>query len=130
MNLDNFVKGLQHIGIPTTKMNTSIKFYESLGFSIEYCVESTQNHPNVTFMKLNSLIIELYEMKDPINKVGNIDHIALDVSNILELWEIIYSDDYKILSNDIEFLPFWSKGIKFFIIEGPNYERIEFCQYL
>ena len=34
------------------------------------------------------------------------------------------------LTPGINSLPFWEKGIKFFIIEGPNRERIEFCEIL
>ena len=30
----------------------------------------------------------------------------------------------------IEELPFWENGVKFFMIKGPNEERIEFCQKL
>ena len=30
----------------------------------------------------------------------------------------------------IHFLPFWENGVKFFTIEGPNKEKVEFSQYL
>ena len=34
-------------------------------------------------------------------------------------------------TNDIDhFLPFWENGVKFFTIEGPNKEKVEFSQYL
>ena len=34
-------------------------------------------------------------------------------------------------TNDIvHFLPFWENGVKFFTIEGPNKEMVEFSQYL
>ena len=34
-------------------------------------------------------------------------------------------------TNDVvHFLPFWENGVKFFTIEGPNKEKIEFSQYL
>jgi hypothetical protein len=34
-------------------------------------------------------------------------------------------------TNDIvHFLPFWENGVKFFTIEGPNKEKVEFSQYL
>ena len=32
--------------------------------------------------------------------------------------------------DSIHFLPFWENGVKFFTIEGPNKEKIEFSQYL
>ena len=31
---------------------------------------------------------------------------------------------------DIHFLPYWENGVKFFTIEGPNKEKVEFSQYL
>ena len=34
-------------------------------------------------------------------------------------------------TNDIvHFLPFWENGVKFFTIERPNKEKVEFSQYL
>ena len=34
-------------------------------------------------------------------------------------------------TNDIvHVLPFWENGVKFFTIEGPNKEKVEFGQYL
>ena len=35
----------------------------------------------------------------------------------------------KILT-EITFLPFWEKGVKFFIAQGPNLERLEFAQHI
>ena len=35
-------------------------------------------------------------------------------------------EDYEVFDE----IPFWSNGVKFFTIEGPNKERIEFSQYL
>ena len=37
---------------------------------------------------------------------------------------------YTVVSDGVEFLPFWENGVKFFILEGPNKERLEFNQYL
>lgn len=34
-------------------------------------------------------------------------------------------------TNDVvHFLLFWENGVKFFTIEGPNKEKVEFSQYL
>lgn len=34
-------------------------------------------------------------------------------------------------TNDlVHFLPFWENGVKFFTIEEPNKEKVEFSQYL
>ena len=34
------------------------------------------------------------------------------------------------IKDTIHFLPFWENGVKFFTIEGPNKEKVEFSQYL
>lgn len=34
------------------------------------------------------------------------------------------------LDAEIQFLPFWENGVRFFTIVGSNKEKIEFSQYL
>ena len=36
----------------------------------------------------------------------------------------------KMLDQQVNGLPFWENGVKFFTIEGPNKEKIEFCEKL
>ena len=38
--------------------------------------------------------------------------------------------EYKVLSHEVESLPYWKNGIRFFKVEGPNKEVIEFCEIL
>ncbi|MDR3335033.1 MAG: hypothetical protein LBT13_09150 [Treponema sp.] len=77
--IEQFITGIQHIGIPTNDMHTRCAF-------------------------LNSALWLLKPTK------------------IIKLC-------IKVVSA-IQNLPFWGKGIKFFKIEGPNKELIEFCQIL
>jgi len=42
----------------------------------------------------------------------------------------ICNEKYTVITDGIEELPFWENGVKFFMIKGPNEERIEFCQKL
>ena len=37
---------------------------------------------------------------------------------------------FKMLDRQVNGLPFWENGVKFFTIEGPNKEKIEFCEKL
>ncbi|WP_207302300.1 VOC family protein [Gracilibacillus phocaeensis] len=60
-NIKDKITGLQHVGIPTQRLQGSIDFYESLGFECIHSVESGADHPTVVFMQLNALMIELYE---------------------------------------------------------------------
>lgn len=61
---------------------------------------------------------------------GAVDHIALNVTDIEEIYEIAKKRKYCILDDGIQFLPFWENGVRFFTIFGPNKEKIEFSQYL
>ena len=38
--------------------------------------------------------------------------------------------DFQEENEIVHFLPFWENGVKFFTIEGPNKEKVEFSQYL
>lgn len=118
------VKGVQHIGIPTNDMNKTVEFYEELGFGVVF------KAANVKFMKIGNLVIEIYIAEKVNNFYGAIDHIALDVIDIEEVYKEICKKNLNTLNDVIHFLPFWEKGVRYFTIEGPNKERIEFSQIL
>ena len=62
---------------------------------------------------------------------GAIDHIAIDVKNIDDLFLAVKEAGiFKMLDQQVNGLPFWENGVKFFTIEGPNKEKIEFCEKL
>lgn len=121
------IKGLQHIGIPTNDIDATVAFYNRIGF--ETALETTDGECRVVFLKLKGLVLETYENGQAALRDGAIDHIALDVADIEEAYAFISGLGIKILT-EITFLPFWENGIKFFIAEGPNKERLEFAQYL
>ncbi len=126
INLSEFSDGVQHIGIPTNDIASTVDFYTGLGFSMIYAVANGDEQ--VRFLQLGSLVIETYQNGQAVLKDGAIDHIALDVKGIEKLYDEIVSNSYRVLTPGIMSLPFWEHGIKYFIIEGPNKERIEFCE--
>lgn len=121
--------GLQHIGIPTDKIDDTIHFYEGLGFCTVLCTEGKSGQ-KVAFLKLGDFVIETYENCQTAQKAGAIDHFALDVEDIEKAYSIIKSGAYEIIENGIQFLPFWENGVRYFTIRGPNNEKIEFIQML
>ena len=120
-------KGLQHIGIPTNNMDKTVEFYERIGFETAH--EAKDGDVRVVFLKYGDLVLETYENGQAALRDGAVDHIALDVADIEEAYKFITGLGIKILT-EITFLPFWQNGVKFFIAEGPNMERLEFAQYL
>ena len=119
-------KGLQHIGIPTDNMQETIEFYKMLGF--EPVFQTDNQGSLVTFLELKGLIVEAYESKAAMRN-GAIDHFAIDVGDLRAQFDYLMSKNVKLLE-PITFLPFWENGVEFFVIEGPNKEKIEFARYL
>lgn len=130
MKLSHFTTGLQHIGLPTNNMDATISFYESLGFTPKYQTVNQKANERVVFLELNALLIEAYENHQAPLASGAIDHIAINVKNIDSAYRLAQEQGLEIVSNGIEALPFWDNGVRFFIILGPNKERIEFNEIL
>ena len=130
MNLKEFCTGVQHIGIPTENIEQTILFYEGLGFDKLYDTYKKNGEQKVVFLQLGNLIIETYEEENISKNDGIINHIAIDCSKIYEVYNILITMVYKLLTDGIQSLDFWENGIQYFIIEGPNKEKLEFCQKL
>lgn len=128
MKLTDYINGVQHIGIPTNCFNDTMKFYTDLGFEVENLTKVEAKNQRVVFLRSGNLQLEVYEENPIAGKAGAINHIALDCHNVKDAYEAAKNAGYKIVSEEIESLPFWENGISFFIIEGLNAERIEFCQ--
>lgn len=130
MNLREHLIGIQHIGIPTNDIERTIAFYKKIGFDIVLQTINKEADEKVAFLKLNTLMIETYENKAAKMEDGAINHIAIDVKEIENVYQWINENGMNTTKDVLHFLPFWENGVKFFTIEGPNKERIEFSQYL
>lgn len=128
MNIKDFTTGVQHIGIPTNDIEKTIEFYHALGFTTALRTENGEEQ--VAFLQLHNLMIETYQNHQAKMEYGAFDHIAIDVKQIDQLYPIIKAAGFKLLDQQVNSLPFWEKGVKFFTIEGPNKEKIEFCEKL
>lgn len=130
MDLKNYSTGIQHIGIPTNDIEKTIAFYKELGFETALQTINKETDEKVAFLKLKTLVIETYENKAAKLESGAIDHVAVNVNNIEEVYQYIREKKLNTTNDTIHFLPFWENGVRFFTIEGPNMEKIEFSQYL
>ncbi len=130
MNLREQLNGVQHIGIPTNDIENTIEFYQKLGFEIAFQTVNEEANEKVAFLKLHTLVIETYENKAAVMQSGAIDHIAIDVKDIEKVYAMINQAGLNSTQDTVHFLPFWENGVKFFTIEGPNKEKVEFSQYL
>ncbi len=123
--LTTLLNGLQHIGIPTEKFNSSVEFYKTLGFEL---VQTEQNgESRVACLKLGHFVLEIWE-ESPSYQKGAIHHFAIDTDKIEEAFNFIKTIHVDLIDNEIRELPFWEKGIRYFNFYGPNREIIEICQ--
>lgn len=74
--------------------------------------------------------MEVYQNGEATMCSGAIDHIAIDVADVEAVYTLVEKLGYPVVSQGIESLPFWDRGVRYFIILGPNKERVEFNQYL
>ena len=107
----DYLKGIQHIGIPTRHFEETKAFYEKLGFEAVHEPDPEKVGQRIMFLQLQDLVLEFYEDEET-RRDGAINHIAMDCSDIEAA------------------LPCWKNGIRFFIFEGPNGERLEIDQKL
>ena len=125
------ITGIQHIGLPTNDLEKTIAFYKTLGF--EVASETALPTDKVAFLKLKNICIETYQstVSDCAKGFdGAIDHIAVDVDDIEATWDAVKAAGLTPMGDEIEFLPFWEKGVRFFKVLGPNHEPVEFSQIL
>lgn len=130
MEIKTKITGIQHVGIPTSNMEQSMQFYQSLGFEPVHQTVNPNNGDAVVFLQLGNLVMEVYESNEVAGKTGAIDHIALDVTDIESLFDQIKAAYHQLLDEQVQSLPFWEHGVKFFTILGPNAEKVEFCEKL
>ncbi|MDD3339070.1 MAG: VOC family protein [Lachnospiraceae bacterium] len=130
MDMQNYTTGIQHIGVPTNNIEETIKFYHKLGFETALETVNEEAGEKVAFLKLKTLVVETYENKAAAMKAGAIDHVAINVKDIQETLDYINEAGLNNTKDTLHFLPFWENGVKFFTIEGPNKEKVEFSQYL
>ena len=61
---------------------------------------------------------------------GDIEYGDLDVKDIETVYRRLSEAGYHMLSDGIQDIDFWEHGARYFFIQGPNNEKIEFCEVL
>ena len=129
--------GMQHLGLPVMDLERSLAFYSEFGFvtTLRTDLPGQSYTIQVAMLEKDGLTIELYQLsnleREEISSRhdGHIDHIALDVLDIDGALAELVAAGFEILENDAPvFLPFWSQGVRFFTVRGPDGEKIEFNQ--
>jgi lactoylglutathione lyase len=133
------LRGMQHLGLPVTDLERSQAFYTQFGFvtALRTDLEQPGGQVRVAMLEKDVLTIELYQLPGAEREEiaarldGHIDHIALDVLDIEAALAELKAAGFEALEQDAPvFLPFWSKGVRFFTVRGPDGEKVEFNQRL
>lgn len=127
MNIAEYATGLQHVGIPTRALEETVAFYTQLGFRRIYQTENAGT--SVVFLQLRDLMVEIWTGAS-VGAAGAIDHIAIAVTDIDEVFRIISRSGVPIIEGEVRQLPFWDHGVRYFTVAGPNAEKVEFIQVL
>jgi len=123
MRPEELITGLQHIGIPTSNMEKTCRFYEQLGFHTDWASEDKQ----LMFLKNGDCVFEIYQSENTAECDGGIDHIALHVTDIKEAYQYITSLGYAVIEGMICSNGAYDSGSSYFTIYGPNHEKVEFA---
>ena len=105
MDLKNYSTGVQHIGIPTNDIDKTVEFYHKLGFETAFETVNEEANEKVVFLKLGTLVVETYENHAAKMEHGAIDHVALDVRDIEEIFQYINEAGLNSTQDTIHFLP-------------------------
>ncbi|MCI1659660.1 VOC family protein [Bifidobacterium psychraerophilum] len=129
MNLTAYITGIQHVGIPTTKLDETIAYYEKLGFTVAGTFPNRDS--TCAFLRFANLTLEVWIVESTPNTAGAINHFALNTTDIEKAFEAATELGLNFVEGSIQHIPsFWDKGIAYFNVLGPNGETIEFCQIL
>ena len=134
-------KGLQgwsHLAIKIRNLNKSVEFYESLGFkkTSEGYLDTPEGRLIIGFVELNGFVIELIQMcgaglrELEERSAGHIDHFALDVKKIQDLFFEMRQTGYCMQQMMVKELSLFQHGIKYFMVKGPDGELIEFNEIM
>ena len=131
--MNEFVKGLHHVGMPTADMNATVAFYQSFGAKIVYeKKDEFEGRPiRVVLLGFGGMLIECYERPATEKCVGAIDHLAFEVEHVEEMYSLCKEKGYRLMADCAQQIgesTYWPEGARWFIVYGPNEEKIEFCR--
>ncbi len=139
MLLEGILEGIQHLAIFTVDLKRSREFYEQFGFREKLATEMPADPEplKIAFLELNGLTLELAEFSGETRKEiaerrdGHIDHVALNVKDIDKAYAELTAKGFKTIEDPAPvFMDIWEKGTKYFTIQGPDGEKVEFSQIL
>lgn len=130
------LQGWAHLALKVRNLADSLAFYDKLGFRKvgEGYLDTPDGRLEIAFALHKGFTLEIIQMVGAgleelkTRGAGHIDHIALDVSDIDDAFCEAKKNNLKMLDYIVKELPFFERGVKFFTVEGPDGEKVEFNQ--
>ncbi len=131
-NPASFIEGLHHIGMPTTDMDVTLRFYTDFGGKVIFEKEDVDNGEPIRICLIDffGTVIECYERTVTPKCVGAVDHVAFKIHDIDTMYSICKENGYRFMEDCAKTVgssSYWPKAVRWFIVYGPNEEKIEFC---
>ena len=128
MEKNDLIASQAHIGIRSEDVSVSRRFYEDIGFSLAEQALQPNGRP-VIFMTKSGTTLEIYE-PGVYEDAGALDHIAFNTVDIDACYEALVSSGYRAIEGQIMYMDLGYRRLKYFTINGPYGEKIEFCMGL
>ena len=82
--------------------------------------------PDLPYSVTEQAAIRVGEVMDELIENGT----ARLFPGVPEMLQQVKDAGYKIITDGIQDIAFWDNGARYFFIQGPNNEKIEFCEIL
>ncbi len=82
-------------------------------------------------MDLAGTVIECYDAPVTAMAPGAMDHIAFEVKDVEAMYRACKEKGYRLMEecrDEPGASNYWPKALRWFIVYGPNEEKIEFCK--
>lgn len=128
--------GWSHLALKAEDISRSVHFYEKLGF--QRCADGYLDTPDgrliIQFIEYRGFQMELIQVGPALSKrlreqnSGAIDHVAFEVQDVDEAFLWCRRAGFCMETQLIKELSLFEHGVRFFMVAGPDGERIEFCE--
>lgn len=120
---------LDHVGVMTKDIDKSISFYVNIcGMTLKQKVSQNDETKILAFLGFQhgpETELELIENSNEFPIEGKVNHIAISVDNIEESFKTCQVKNASFIEEKITTL---TNGYKYFFINGPENEKVEFFQ--
>ncbi|KGT89742.1 VOC family protein [Enterobacter cancerogenus] len=126
------IKSLAHIGLRTQNIATARHFYQSLGFEFQRQLDIPEPRGTIViaFLQQQGIVLELYQLPWHTDtraaQDSGVDHLAWQVEDLVATEEWVKSLGYPLVEGPCDH----PAGSRYFMIAGPDGERVEFLQPL